>query len=625
MAPASDDANPAHTSPVRAEATRPPGDGAAAPADDGEAWRPSPWSSALAGIAAAAAGLGAAELVASLRPAWPSPVISIGDQVVDRVPQPVKQFAIDTFGTADKAVLLGGIVVVVAAVAAGIGILARTRRVLAVIATIALAAVAGIAALAGSSASALDLVPAVVAAVVAVPLLLVMTPRDAGPRVEPDPDATRATDGDHSEAASDSSPGSDTSVRRTDDIPSQSRTPSHSPPAQPGTDPSVRTTDDISSGTRTPSQSPAAIDPGSHQIPRRRFLALAGGSLTFGLATVAGGQWIQRTRGLATRAAAPDLPTPSSAAPAIPAGAHPDVPGLSSFVTSNDDFYRIDTALTVPRLSADGWTLRIHGMVDREVTFTYDELLAMDSVDVPITLTCVSNEVGGGLVGTARWQGVRLADVLDRAGVADGASQLVGRAHDGWTAGFPTEAAFDRDALVAWGMNGEPLPAAHGFPLRLVTPGLYGYVSATKWLTENEATTFEAFDQYWVERGWVEDAPIKVASRIDTPSGLATVERGSVAVAGVAWAQTRGISRVEVRVDDGEFREAELADEVSADTWRQWVLRWDTTAVEAGRHQLTVRATDGDGVTQPEQRQPPFPSGATGWHSLAVMVTDSQG
>jgi sulfite oxidase len=299
------------------------------------------------------------------------------------------------------------------------------------------------------------------------------------------------------------------------------------------------------------------------------------------------------------------------------------VDGLVEFVTGNDDFYRIDTALTVPRLSAAGWTLRLHGMVDRELTLGFDEIVAMPSVERLITMTCVSNQVGGDLVGTATWQGVRLADLLDRVGVDPAATQVVGRAFDGWTAGFPVEVVADNEPLVVYGMNGQPLPEAHGFPLRLVTPGLYGYVSATKWLTEVELTTFEDLDQYWVQRGWADRGPIKVQSRIDTPAGFDRLPPVPVAVAGVAWAQTRGIEAVEVRVDDGDFAPADLAEPVGTDTWRQWVFRWDTTTVQPGRHQLTVRATDGSGTVQTEERTAPFPSGATGWHSIAVFVDES--
>lgn len=560
--------------------------------DDTPSWSPGVLAGAGAGIAAAVAGLGAAELAASLSPSMPSPIISIGNQVVDNVPQPVKQFAIDTFGTSDKLVLVLGIVIVVTLAAASIGILALTRRTAAAWATAGLTAIAGAAAVMDASSPLLALVPALVAALVAVPLLLHLTRSNRRSQ--------------HQSSAVSPTAGEQPAAGRHDTI----------DPASVGT--RTQSDDDGRSTTNTATTTthPAAA------MPRRRFLTTAGGSLALGTLAAAGGRLVNQRFAVAARESARELPAATSVAPSIPAAAHPQVAGLSPFVTPNADFYRIDTSLTVPRLSADGWTLRIHGMVDQEVSFTYDELLAMDSVDIPITLTCVSNEVGGNLAGTARWQGVRLADLLDRAGIQTGATQLVGRANDGWTAGFPTEAAFDRDTLVAYGMNGQPLPAEHGFPLRLITPGLYGYVSATKWLTDIEATTFDDFEQYWVERGWVDQAPIKVSSRIDTPGGLSTVERGTVAVAGVAWAQTRGIGAVEVQVDDGAFEPAELADEVTADTWRQWVFRWDTNDIEGGRHQLTVRATDADGVVQPQERTPPFPSGATGWHSLAVMVAE---
>jgi DMSO/TMAO reductase YedYZ molybdopterin-dependent catalytic subunit len=295
-----------------------------------------------------------------------------------------------------------------------------------------------------------------------------------------------------------------------------------------------------------------------------------------------------------------------------------DVAGLTPLQTPVEDFYRIDTALTSPVVDADTWRLRISGMVEREVELTYDELMDLPQVEADITISCVSNEVGGDLVGTARWQGVRLADVLDLAGVDPAATQVIGRSVDGWTAGFPTEVAYDgRDALVAVGMQGVPLPIDHGFPARLVVPGLYGYVSATKWLAELELTTWEAADGYWIPRGWSKEGPIKVQSRIDVPASGADVPRGEVLVAGVAWAPHRGIRRVEVQVDDGPWREAELAEELSPDVWRQWRLRWDAPA---GEHRLRVRATDGDGTTQRGTPVPPAPDGAEGWHTRVVRV-----
>ncbi|MEX0756328.1 MAG: molybdopterin-dependent oxidoreductase, partial [Acidimicrobiia bacterium] len=263
------------------------------------------------------------------------------------------------------------------------------------------------------------------------------------------------------------------------------------------------------------------------------------------------------------------------------------------------------------------YTLAITGMVDRPLTLTYQELIDRPLVESDITLTCVSNEVGGKLVGNARWLGVRLDDLLDEAGIAPGADQIVGRSVDRYTCGFPVSALDGRDALVAIAMNGEPLPPEHGFPARLIVPGLYGYVSATKWLAEIELTTFDQFDHYWVDRGWDAEAPIKTQSRIDTPSALGRIAPGTTAIAGVAWAQTRGIDRVEVRIDDGPWQDAELAAELNDTTWRQWKLAWDATP---GRHEISCRATDRTGTTQTEERTRPIPNGASGWHSIVVIV-----
>jgi hypothetical protein len=260
----------------------------------------------------------------------------------------------------------------------------------------------------------------------------------------------------------------------------------------------------------------------------------------------------------------------------------------------------------------------VHGLVDRELEITFGDLLRRNVVERVITLTCVSNEVGGKLVGNATWLGVPIADILDEAGAQPGADQLKSTSADGWTAGTPVATVtHGRDALLAFGMNGEPLPVEHGFPARMIVPGVYGYVSATKWLTDLELTTFDAFDGYWAKRGWAARAPIKVQSRIDVPKPLATVAAGRVAVAGVAYAQQRGIDRVEVRVDDGPWQRARLAEEASIDTWRQWVWDWDATP---GRHNIEARATDATGETQPEARADPFPDGATGWHSIVVRV-----
>jgi DMSO/TMAO reductase YedYZ molybdopterin-dependent catalytic subunit len=349
---------------------------------------------------------------------------------------------------------------------------------------------------------------------------------------------------------------------------------------------------------------------------RRGFLGLTAG---LGAAALAGSWWASRVGPAAIEADRDALVLPEPDVPAVEPGPVADFEqrGLSSYRTPNGEFYRIDTAITVPRIDVDGWRLRVHGMVDRELTYTMDDLLGRELIERDITLCCVSNQVGGDLVGNARWLGVSLADLLAEAGVDPSADQLVSRSSDGWTAGSPTELVFDgRDAMIALGMNGAPLPVDHGWPARLVIPGLYGYVSATKWLTELELTTFDAYDAYWITRGWSTPKPIKTASRIDTPRSKA--DSGTVVVAGVAWAQHRGISAVELRIDNGEWRECALSDVATGDTWRQWLLEWEA---EPGDHTLTVRATDGEGIPQTSEEQGVVPDGATGLHSVTVTVS----
>jgi DMSO/TMAO reductase YedYZ molybdopterin-dependent catalytic subunit len=293
-------------------------------------------------------------------------------------------------------------------------------------------------------------------------------------------------------------------------------------------------------------------------------------------------------------------------------------PKVAPFITPNNRFYRIDTAFSSPRIDLAEWRLRIGGQVDRPLTLTFDDLLDRHVVERVVTLCCVSNEVGGDLIGTARWLGVPLAELLREASPHTGADQIAMTSADGWTCGFPTEIALDgRDAMVVVGMNGEPLPIDHGFPVRVVVPGLYGYVSATKWVTRIELTTRDAFDGYWVPLGWSKDGPVKTQSRIDVPKNGDDLRAGRRAIAGVAWAQHRGIRRVEVRVDDQPWAEARVGSDVSDDTWRQWIYEWDATP---GSHKISVRATDGTGETQTGELAPPAPDGATGWHTIRVGV-----
>ena len=353
---------------------------------------------------------------------------------------------------------------------------------------------------------------------------------------------------------------------------------------------------------------------------RRRFLgtsiAIVGVSAVGGLV---GRALLDRGR-LNAAPVGGTIPPPAETAPPPPAGASLDVPELSPIVTPNRDFYRIDTALLVPRPELATWRLRVTGMVAQPFELTYDELTAMPLHEQFVTIACVSNEVGGDLVGNALWSGVRLKELLDRAVISPAATQIVGRAVDGFTVGFPTAWAIadDREPLVAVAMNGEPLPANHGFPARLIVPGLYGYVSATKWLTEIELTTLEGFDAYWVPLGWSKEAPILTQSRIDVPRNGARVEAGTIAIAGVAWAPDRGVNGVEVQVDEEGWEPAELSVPISDATWVQFVRRWEASA---GEHLVRVRAIDGDGEIQTDQKTRPAPDGARGHHTIGVTVT----
>ncbi len=353
---------------------------------------------------------------------------------------------------------------------------------------------------------------------------------------------------------------------------------------------------------------------------RRRLLAQAGALLGLAVLAAAGGRFLaERARQMLARRDEVILPKPYEVVAAPGPANEFEVEGLSPLVVPNDRFYRIDTApFNPPQVDLSTWTLTVTGMVDRPLTLTYDEILGMPMVERYVTLSCVSNEVGGRLVGNAKWLGHSLADLLTRAGVQEGAEQIVARSVDGFTVGFPVEAAFDgREALLAVGMNDEPLPFDHGFPARLVVAGLYGYVSATKWLSEIELTTWDGFDAYWIPRGWAKEAPVKTQSRIDTPRANTTIERGLTAIAGVAWAPNVGLSAVEVRIDEGQWQPVELSEPLTKDAWVQWKMPWDPAP---GSYAISVRATDSGGVTQTDQIRKPAPDGATGHHTIRVIV-----
>ncbi|MGE3960771.1 MAG: molybdopterin-dependent oxidoreductase [Dehalococcoidia bacterium] len=376
----------------------------------------------------------------------------------------------------------------------------------------------------------------------------------------------------------------------------------------------------------TPEALPSPVTPGRGVADRRKFLAFAGAATGGAAAAAFSGQLFSTRVDVEEQRAAVELPTIQGAPPPQDVGL--PVEGISPYVTPNGDFYRIDTALVVPRVDASTWRLRITGMVDEPYTLTFADLADLATIEESVTIACVSNEVGGSLVGNAIWLGVPLAAILDRARVQAGATQIVGRSVDGFTVGFPTEVALDgRSAMVAIGMNGEPLPAEHGFPARLIVPGLYGYVSATKWLEEIELTRLEDFDAYWIPRGWAKEAPIKTQSRIDVPRGT-NVTAGLTPIAGVAWAGIRSVDRVEVRITpvdadrdaNDQWIEARLSEELTQSSWRQWLVEWDA---RPGEYDIEVRATDGAGDTQTAARAEPAPDGATGWHLRRVRVREA--
>lgn len=519
---------------------------------------------AALGLLAGGVAIGAAQLVAGIIGGLPggrsSPVVAVGGAVIDAAPRWLKDLAIRTFGTHDKLALLIGIGVLLGVAAIVLGIASVRRPRVGEVGLLAFGAVGLAATLTRSGAAPADALPSLIGVLAGIAALRWLRHSAGLPARALEPPAERA------------SPGGDGEGH---DLPRP-------------------------------------------RLDRRRFLV--NGLVTAGAAAFAwivGQSLVRRSAAVASRAAV-RIPRPSSPAPALPAGADLRIPGLSSFVTPNASFYRVDTAILAPAVDAHGWSLRVHGMVDRELTLDYEQLLRRPLIERDVTLTCVSNEVGGGYVGNARWIGASLRDLLEEAGVHPGATQIVSRSVDGFTAGTPTAVAMDgRDAMLAVAMNGDPLPLDHGFPVRMIVPGLYGYVSATKWLVDLELTRFEDFTPYWVRQGWSDQAPIKTESRIDTPRDGASLPAGPVAVAGVAWAQHRGIAGVEVRVDDGPWTPARLAVQDTIDTWRQWVYRWDASS---GSHTLQVRAADDTGVTQTAEHRPPFPDGATGYHTISVTV-----
>jgi DMSO/TMAO reductase YedYZ molybdopterin-dependent catalytic subunit len=528
---------------------------------------------AIIGLLSAAVALGVGELTAVLvRPAA-APVIAVGNRFVLATPESVKRWAIRNFGTNDKHALLTGIYVGVAVFAIVVGVLAARRLEYGLAGVLAFGVIGTWAALSDRGARASDCVPTLVGTAAALGAMWYLH-REAFGGAAANPAAAP------------------TGTRKA---------------AQP------------SSGAPARENSPGTPDE-RVGFGRRGFLQ--GSAALGGLAAAAGfgGRAAQHARfDVSAARAAVRLPTPSDTAAAVPTGTDLGKSGVP-WQTPNKSFYRIDTALAVPQVDPGRWSLRIHGKVDREIRLTYQELLARPLIERWITLCCVSNVVGGGLISNAKFRGVRLADLLREAGIHDDADQLFMTSADEMTIGAPAAVVMDgRDAMVAVGMNDAPLPVEHGFPARIVVPGLYGYVSACKWVVDIEATTFAARSAYWIVGGWAQQNEIKLESRIDTPRNHATVAVGApVAIAGVAWDQHVGVSAVEVQVEDGEWMTARLANVPSTDTWRQWVLAW--TPPRAGSYTLRVRATDGRGTPQTPAVSDVFPSGATGLHTITVRA-----
>jgi DMSO/TMAO reductase YedYZ molybdopterin-dependent catalytic subunit len=542
-----------------------------------------PWGwAAFAGIVSAGVFLAVAELFALLVARDGSPILAVGSFVIDIVPQPFKEFAIATFGAYDKVALLIGLALAVVVAAAITGVLQFVRPPLGVIALGLAGALSVAAIVTRAGATPFAAVPPMAGTVVGSTLLVMLVGRLRAWQFELRSERRRAdaaaagADAD-ADAEMDADAGADAGFT-----------------ADPG--------------------------PGRAAVDRRAFFLLAGAAaasaLVVGLgARVAGAS----ASSIAAVRRALRLPAPRTTV-TVPAGAELDIPGLSPLFTANRDFYRVDTALTVPEVDPAGWRLVVDGLVDRRVELGFDELVGMGLDEYAITMTCVSNEVGGALLGTAKWLGVPVRDVLRLGGPRSDADMVLSRSVDGFTASTPLAALTDDglDAILAVGMNGEPLPLEHGFPVRMVVPGLYGYVSATKWLTELKITTFAADEAYWTPRGYSARAPIKLSSRIDTPRSGTPIAAGPAKIAGVAWAQPVGVELVEVRIDDDAWHAATLSTPLNGSTWVQWFVDWDATP---GTHYVTVRATDAAGTRQAEGRTPIAPDGSTGWQRTLFTVT----
>jgi DMSO/TMAO reductase YedYZ molybdopterin-dependent catalytic subunit len=584
---------------------------------------------ALCGLLAALVAMGVAQLLSGIAAPNASPIDAVGSVAINHTPLPVKVWATSTFGTNDKTVLLLGVFIVVLLYAMLVGVLAARRLAYGFAGLVVFAIIGIAAAVTRHGASAGYALPTVFGALVGAFALYrlieaaqAMTAARAARRAAardglapivfgPSAAELDEEDSDDADAADRADPDDEL---RAPDLPAGWHRAGETGdvarrPVQP------------TPGRPTPLQ-PAAGRPawaGGSTAARRSFLVTAGVTVAAAAVGEAAGRNFATRKNVSAAQAKIRFPKAALPAPPLPAGVNLPVPGISPFITPNGQFYRVDTALIVPQVDPTGWTLRIHGMVQREVTITFDQLLKRPLIEDYITLCCVSNPVDGDYIGNAKWLGASLAALIRQAGPLRGAEQLLCTSVDGFTSGVPLVTVLDgRDSLVAVAMNGTVLPTEHGFPARLVVPGLYGYVSACKWVVDIEVTTWAGAQAYWVPLGWSQQAPIKTESRIDVPASGQQVKAGKTPVAGVAWAQHKGIEAVEVRVDSGPWHEATLAKVPDVDTWVQWVWEWDATGV--GPHTIEARATDKTGYTQTSVQEPEAPNGASGYPVSQINV-----
>ena len=519
---------------------------------------------ALAGVVTGATGLAVSHLVAAWMSVRDSPFVSVAEEVVRLTPGPVASWAVETLGGGAKTALMVGMALILALLFALAGSLWPRRTWASLLIWLALSGAALGAAVLSSGTGPTETLPIAAGLVVWLVALAALTAADKTQTQEP------------------AEPVPNTTV------------PTTGPATDPITDPATEPT-------------------------RRGFTLTMAAVALVGVFSGGLGRLVSaRTTAVQERRRL--LRIPGVTQRKVPRRARIGLSGVTPWRTQNDDFYVVHTALAVPVIDPGEWRLRIHGMVEREVVLTYDQLVTSGLHESWVTLGCVSNEVGGDLVGNAWWSGVLTRELLARAGPLPGADAVLQTSDDGWTCSTPLEAMTDdRNAVLAVAMNGEPLPIEHGFPVRTVVPGLYGYTSACKWVVDLEVTRFADVTAYWTERNWAEQAPVRLASRIDVPRKGQTLPTGTQWVGGVAWQQGTGIRSVEIALDGGDWTPCQVALPGTQDTWVQWAAQVE---LDPGDHMLRVRAVSASGEVQTGARRESLPDGATGWHAVTFTAEE---